>query len=536
VRALGGVDRPVGRDGDAVRPVGGGDLRHGAARVDPNDAVVAVVGGVDRDEESECEQRHAPLLHRLGRGGSSYASLESVTLAFLPALEQARLIREGELSPVELVQHYLDRIERLDPELNAYVTVCAEQALAEASSPRPGPFSGVPLPVKDLTETAGIRTTFSCKAFADYVPAEDVEVVRRIRAAGFVLLGKTNTPEFGSTAVTESELNGICRNPWDRSRTPGGSSGGSAAAVAAGLAPLAHGTDGGGSIRIPASCCGVFGLKPSRGRVSPAPRGDVYGFSASGPLSRTVADAAAFLDAVAGSVPGDPYAAAPPERPFLEEAGRPPGRLRIGLALDPPHPAEVDPACSAAAEEAAGLLAELGHEVEAAAQPPASDELMTLFAIVWQTIPMLYPLDDHSLLEPLNAAFVAGAKGGSSANYVRAFAGLQLYARALAEAWAQYDVVLTPTLAQPPVPVGWVFAADDPWEQFRRAADFTPFTPPVNVAGLPAASVPFAWTDGGLPIGVHLIGPAGGEALLFRLAAQLEEARPWADRRPPLSD
>ena len=456
-----------------------------------------------------------------------------MTLAFLSALEQARLVRDGEVSSVELVQLYLDRIERLDPEVNAYVTVRAEEALEEARSPRPGPFSGVPLPVKDLTETAGIRTTFSCKAFADYVPDADVEVVRRIREAGFVLLGKTNTPEFGSTAVTESELNGICRNPWDRARTPGGSSGGSAAAVSAGLAPLAHGTDGGGSIRIPASCCGLFGLKPTRGRVSPAPRPDAYGFSTTGPVAHTVADAAAFLDAVAGSRPGDPYVAPPPERPFAEEVGAAPGRLRIGLAGEPPHPVPVHAVCTAAAEEAAQLLVELGHEVETAVLPPPSPELMALFAVVWQTIPTLYPVADPSLLEPLNRTLAEAARSTSSADYVKSVVGLQLYTRALAEAWARYDVVLTPTLAQPPVPVGWVGEPEDPWEQYGRAAAFTPFTPPANVAGVPAASVPFAWTDDGLPVGIHLIGRAADEATLIRLASQLEEARPWRDRAPP---
>src|ERR671934_226964 len=216
-----------------------------------------------------------------------------MSTAFLPALEQARLVRERQLSAVELVEDYLARIERLDPELNAYVTVCADEAPAQARAPLEGPFAGVPLPIKDLVDTAGIRTTYSCKAFADNVPAEDVELVRRIRAAGFVLLGKTNTPEFGTTAVTESGLNGICRNPWDTARTPGGSSGGAAAAVAAGLAPLAQASDGGGSIRIPASCCGLFGLKPSRGRTSPAPRADAYGFSVAGSLARTVAGAGA---------------------------------------------------------------------------------------------------------------------------------------------------------------------------------------------------------------------------------------------------
>ena len=453
-------------------------------------------------------------------------------LAFLSALDQARLMREGAVSSLELVETYLRRIERLDPALNTYVTVCTEEALATARSPRPGPFSGVPLPIKDLTETAGIRTTFSSRAFADYVPERDVELVRRVRDAGFVVLGKTNTPELGTTAVTESVLNGICRNPWDPGRTPGGSSGGAAAAVAAGLAPLAHGSDGGGSIRIPASCCGLFGLKPSRGRISTAPFGDVFGLSTSGPLARTVADAAAFLDVVAGPEPGDPYTAPPPERPFSEEVGVPPGRLRVAFVLEPPHPSPVDAACVEAARDAAALLAELGHEVEEVAAPWRSEELIDLFAVLWQTIPSLYPADP-SLLEPLNQAFVERATTTSSADYVRAFVRLQLYGRAFATFCATVDLVLTPTLAMPPVQVGWVMAPDDPWEQFARAAAFTPFTAAVNVAGLPAMSVPLHWSEDNLPIGAQLIGSPAGEALLLRVAAQLEEARPWAARRPP---
>jgi amidase len=453
-------------------------------------------------------------------------------LAFLPALEQARLVREGAVSSVELVETYLRRIERLDPALNAYVTVCSEEALAAARSPRPGPFSGVPLPIKDLTETAGIRTTLSSRAFADYVPERDVELVRRVRDAGFVVLGKTNTPEFGTTAVTESVLNGACRNPWDPGRTPGGSSGGAAAAVAAGLAPLAHGSDGGGSIRIPASCCGLFGLKPSRGRISTAPFGDVYGLSTSGSLARTVADAAAFLDVVAGPEPGDPYTALPPERPFAEEVGAPPGRLRVALVLEPPHPVRVDDACAEAARDTAALLAELGHEVEEVSAPWRSEELIDLFAVLWQTIPSLYPAD-ATRYEPLNRAFAERAAATSSADYVRAFARLQLYGRAFAAFCASVDLVLTPTLALPPVPVGWVMEPDDPWEQFARAAAFTPFTAAVNVAGLPAMSVPLHWGEDGVPIGTQLIGPPAGEPLLLRVAAQLEEARPWAARRPP---
>lgn len=459
--------------------------------------------------------------------------MQAEELAFLPATEQARLVGEREISSTELVQMYLDRIERLDPQLNAYVTVSAEEALADARSPRPGPFSGVPLAIKDLSETAGIRTTFSCRAFADYIPERDVEVVRRLRAAGFVVIGKTNTSEFGTTAVTESALNGACRNPWDLSRTPGGSSGGAAAAVAAGLAPVAHGSDGGGSIRIPASCCGLFGLKPTRGRISTAPYGDLYGFSTNAPMARTVADAAAFLDAIAGPEPGDWYVAAPPARPFAAEVGEPPGRLRIALAVDPPHPTPVDPVCLAAAEDAAALLTELGHEVEEVTPSWQKDDMMEFFRTVWQTIPALYPVPDPGLLEPINAFLAQRAAATSSVEYLRALIEVQRYGRAVALFCAEYDLVLTPTLALPPVPIGWNFEPHDPLEQFMRGAAFTPFTAAVNVAGLPAASLPLFWSEERLPIGVHLIAEAGGEPLLLRVAAQVEEARPWAGRRPP---
>jgi amidase len=458
-----------------------------------------------------------------------------VSLAFLSALEQARLVRERAVSPVELVEEYLARIDRLDPVLNAYVTVCADEALAQARAQAAGPFAGVPLPIKDLVETGGIRTTFSCKALADNIPTEDVELVRRIRAAGFVVLGKTNTPEFGTTAVTESDLNGICRNPWDTSRTPGGSSGGAAAAVGAALAPLAQGGDGAGSIRIPASCCGVFGLKPTRGRSSPAPYGDAFGLAVQGPLARTVADAAAFLDVIAGPAPGDPYVAPPPDRPFADEVGAPPGRLRVALVLEPPTGSRVDSVCLAAARDTAALVEELGHDVEEVSIPWQTDDLADLFSVVWQTIPTLYPVPDRLQLEPLNREFVARAESTSSAGYVRAYTQLQRYGRRVAAFCADYDIVLTPALAMPPVPVGWIREPDDPWQQHARAIAFTPFTAPVNVAGLPAVSVPSTWTEDGLPVGVQLIASFGGEPVLLRLSAQIEEARPWADRRPPIS-
>jgi amidase len=453
-------------------------------------------------------------------------------LAFRSALEQAELVRRGEISSEELVRLSLDRIEALDPDLNAFVTVCAERALEEARSPRPGPFSGVPLPIKDLTETEGIRTTRSTRALAEFVPAADEEVVRRLRRAGFVVIGKTNTPELGLIPLTHSELNGHCRNPWDTSRTPGGSSGGAAAAVAAGLAPAAHGSDGGGSIRIPASCCGLFGLKPSRGRVSPAPYGDLYGLSTSGPLTRTVADAAAILDVIAGNEPGDPYLCPPPARPFREEVGADPGRLRIALTTRPPLDVPVDAACAAAASAAATLLAGLGHDVEEADPPWRSDDLLDVFTIVWQTIPLVYDARVREQFGPLAAALADAADATPSRELLFAFAQLQALARKVVAFWDSYDLVLTPTLALPPVPVDWNLDAD-PWTQFRESIRFTPFTAVVNVTGQPAASLPLHWSEAGLPVGVQLIGRPAEEATLLRVAAQLEQARPWRDRRPP---
>ncbi|MGZ4352402.1 MAG: amidase [Gaiellaceae bacterium] len=440
------------------------------------------------------------------------------------------------MSSAELVELYLRRIDELDPQLDSFVTTCHEQALAEARAPGPGPFSGVPIPVKDLNATAGIRTTLSSRAFADWVPDFDAAVVKRLRAAGFVVIGKTNTPELGLIPLTNSELNGVCRNPWDLSRTPGGSSGGAAAAVAAGLAPVAHGSDGGGSIRIPASCCGLFGLKPSRGRVSPAPYGDLYGLSSSGPLARTVADAAALLDAIAGNEPGDPYRCAPPARPFLEEAGAAPGRLRVAWTIEPPVGAPVDPVCAAAARDAAELLESLGHDVEEATPPWQWDEITAAFTRIWQTIPTLYGAEARAQMEPLARALADAADTVSAPAYLANLVEVQAFARRVVSFWDDYDLVLTPTLAMPPVPVDWLDDEPDPWVRFAMGGLFTPFTPVVNVTGQPAASVPLSWGDDGLPVGVHLIGRPADEATLIRVSAQLEAARPWAARRPPLAD
>ena len=388
----------------------------------------------------------------------------------------------------------------------------------------------MPLLVKDLTETGGVRTTFSSRAFADYTPERDSAVVRRMKEAGFVVVGKSNTPEFGITSVTESDLNGACRNPWDPARTPGGSSGGAAAAVAAGALALAHGSDGGGSIRIPASCCGLYGLKPSRGRVSPAPfvSGSLE-LSQNGPLSVSVRDAAAFLDAIAGYEWGDANVLPPPERPFLEEVGRDPGRLRIAFTDVPAIPHPVEPAVAAVARSAADALADLGHDVVELTPPWRDESLLRTFAVLWQTGPALYPVRDRSLLMPLNRTLADSADATSSVVFAQATGALQAAARRIVAFWQDVDVVLTPGLAKLPVPIGWVFEPDDPWEQFSRGGEFTPFTPLVNVTGQPAACVPFAVVDG-LPVGVQLIGPPVGEALLLRLSAQLEVAHPWADR------
>jgi len=460
-------------------------------------------------------------------------------LAFLPAIEQARLVRDKKVSAVELAELYLERIARLDPELNSFVTVCGNEALEDArvadASADERPFRGVPIAVKDLTATAGIRTTYSSRAFADNIPDFDTAVVRRLREAGFVILGKTNTPEFGTVAFTESELNGNTRNPWNPECTPGGSSGGAAAALAAGLLPLAHGTDGGGSIRIPASCCGVFGLKPSRGRVSTAPFPSLEGLSTSGPISRSVADAAALLDVLSGYEPGDPWWAPPPERAFTEEPGAPPGRLRIAVTAEPPIEASVHTDCSAALEGAADLLASLGHEVFEATPPWTGAGLLDAFIAVWRVSPALYAVDPE-LQTPLNRGLADSARASSAADYAQAAFHLQTAARRIVAFWQHTDVVLTPTLALPPVSIGWQEeGVEGAIEQLERNTLFTPFTAVANLTGLPAVSLPLHWSGEGLPIGVQAIGPPAGDAVLLRLAAQLEEARPWASKRPPIS-
>lgn len=476
--------------------------------------------------------------------------------AELTVTEQAAAVRAGTLSPLDLVAGQLDRIARLDERIGAFVTVLAEPALTEAraatarraAAGRPGgegldrlpPLFGVPVAIKDLTATAGVRTGLGSAAFTDHVPAADDYVVASLRAAGAIVIGKTNTPELGSSCYTESRIAPPARTPYDRKRGAGGSSGGSAAAVAARFVAFAEGTDGGGSVRGPASCCGVVGLKVSRGRVSNGPTsGDPSGLVSPGPIARTVADVALALDVMAGPRPGDPYWAPPlpPGRTFAGHARagaeRGPGRpLRVGRYLDNALDAPVHPDCRAAWDAASGLLADLGHEVVDIDVPPAAglDTFMVLWAARFAAVPV--PAGREELLTPLVRWLRDRGAGLSAADYLTAVARIELAGRAVIAATVNCDAVLTPTLAQPPASVGSLRDDADPERDFRGQARYTPYTSIYNGTGQPAISLPLEWTAAGLPIGVQLIGRPAGEAGLLTLAAQVEAARPWRDRHP----
>ena len=461
----------------------------------------------------------------------------------LSALEQADAVRRREVSAVDLVEHCATRLERLDDGLGAFVTrtldTAREQARGADAAVAAGedlpPLHGVPTAVKDLNVTAGVRTSFGSTVYADFVPAVSDVTVTRLRAAGTISLGKTSTPEFGLPCYTETALGPPARNPWDTSLSPGGSSGGAAAAVAAGLVPFAQGSDGGGSIRIPASVCGLVGLKPARGRISAGPLvGDITGLPTNGALTRTVADAAAVLDALAGPSPGDPHWAPPPARPFLEEVGRDPGRLRVGRYCTPVVPgAEVHPHVLEAWESASALLEELGHEV-VDVDPPFGPEAMPLFEVLWSVSSCGMPVDparEHEL-QPLTRWLRERGRETPAPRFTGAMAALQAGTRRAVTATAHCDAVLVPTLAQPPAPVGWFREAGDPRAEFDRMAAWTPFTAVYNSTGQPAISLPLHWSPDGLPIGVMLVGRPADEATLLRLSAQLEQARPWRDRHP----
>jgi len=471
-------------------------------------------------------------------------------LLFRPASELAALVRSGEITARELVCASLERIEALNGQVNAFTHVDADGALAAAEAIGAGderPFAGVPIAIKDNQPVAGMPLTFCADLFGDFAAPFDAAFVGRLRAAGFVIVGKTALPEYGILPSTESRRNGPTCNPWDLSRTPGGSSGGAGAAVAAGMVPLAHGNDGGGSIRIPAACCGLVGLKPARGRISLAPAlGDSF-LVADGVLTRTTAESAQLLDLLAGPELGDATWAPPPAQSYAEAVAREPKRLRIGFTLATPlAEAEVDPIAARALHDAVALLQELGHEVEELPSAP------------WQ-IPGVFELFSASFGPAVAstivfAATIAGREPTAAdmerlswylwersaqlgaAHYLAAQAQLQALARGFVMAMSDYDAVLTPSLALRPRPIGELFGDnEDPAETFRRAGEFTPYTAIANVTGQPAISLPFAHGEDGLPVGIHFFGRPADEATLLALGAQLEAARPWADRRPELA-
>ena len=473
-------------------------------------------------------------------------------LAALDATSQAARVRRGEVSAKELVAAAIDAAERLNPHLNAIIHPRYERALAEAGEALgDGPFAGVPMVVKDLgAAMAGEphhRGTRALRAVG-YVAPYDSALWRRFRRAGFIAIGRTNTPELGSTITTEPLAYGPARNPWNLDHSTGGSSGGSAAAVAAAIVAVGHANDGGGSIRIPASECGLVGLKPSRGRVSQAPDlGEGWaGATIDGAVTRTVRDAAAVLDAIAGYEVGDPYTAVPFARPLAEEVGRDPGRLRVGL-LDRPPTVPAHPDCVAAVAIAGTLLEELGHEVEVSSpaamyDPPMLERFLTIMfassaadgadleAVLGR------PLTEDDL-EPANLAAIHLGRGVSAVEYLAAVNGQHAWTRQMLSWWHPgphgpgFDLLVSPVIAGPPPPIGWLSGP----QADERLRELLQYTAQFNVTGQPAVSLPLHWNEAGLPIGVQLVAAHGREDVLVRVAAQLEAAAPWADRLPLVS-
>jgi amidase len=466
------------------------------------------------------------------------------------ALELATALRARELSAVELLDACLAAVDERDGQINAVIWRNDEQARAaaaeadrrlaaggDADAGAPAPFLGVPMPIKDLTPVAGWPVTYGSNGAAAGPSEQSELVVDALARAGFVLCGRTNTPEFGVVTVAENSRYGITRNPWDTNRSPGGSSGGAAAAVAAGMFPVAHANDGGGSIRIPASYCGLVGLKPSRGRV-PRLAQSWLGAVVEGVVSRTVAESAVVLDAIAGPDPLAWYNAPAPARPFAEQTGTPPGTLRIGLMAQAPLGMPTDPACVAAARAAGAALESLGHVVTEVEVPTVSEEMIPPFILL--TLGGLADYDgvDWSQVEPHIAHQRARASEEGAFEYVQAARALELLSRREVARWGRdFDVLVTPTSAILPPQAGSVLAAqhaapDQPVFDVVASVAFTAFG---NVTGLPAASLPLHWTEEGVPVGVQLIAGPWQEASLISLCAQLEQAMPWAGRCAPVA-
>jgi amidase len=470
-------------------------------------------------------------------------------LMFRPAMELASMVRSGEISSRELVETSLARIEELNPKLNAFVEIDGERALATADEIKPGderPFAGVPIAIKNNRPVSGLKITIGCSLMGDYVADYDHNVVRRFKEAGFVIVGTTTLPEYGILPTSEARLFGPTHNPWDLDRTPGGSSGGAAAAVASGMVPVAHGNDGGGSIRIPAACCGLVGLKPTRGRISAAPELGDSSLGIDGVLSRNVADTAAILDVLEGYVPGDATWAPPPSEPFAIASAREPRKLRIATTnLPPVMDAVVDPICAQGVADAAELLRSLGHEVEEVDPPwqiPGVSELFGAVFSIHVALQIVYSgmLGGHDPtaddMEPMSWAIYSLAQSMNALQGKGLEIQLQAFTRQLVEFLEPYDALLTPALAERPLPLGTLdTAAPDPMSTFTRSGLFTPFTPVFNASGQPGISLPLYQGEDGLPLGVQLVGRPAGEGALLVLASQMEAASPWADRRAPIS-
>jgi amidase len=468
---------------------------------------------------------------------------------WMDATEQAALVRRGDVTEAELIEAAIERIESIDPLLNAVIIRWFDVARSAASQLPDGPFRGVPFLLKDLwAHFAGQPLTNGCQGLKQALPisSTDTTLVARFRSAGLNIAGRTNSPEFGSLPTTEPMAWGPTRNPWSLDHSPGGSSGGSAAAVAAGMVPFAHASDGGGSIRIPASCCGLVGLKPSQGRITLGPFRDESNLGVELCVSRTVRDTAGLLDAVHGPGVGDTVTAPGPVRPYVAEVGADPGRLHIGLLDAHPLGDALHDDCRDAVRGAAALLESLGHHVEHGFPAAlASRDFGRRFSALWSTnmgvsIQRIEAQLGRSMtaddIEPVNLAQVAFARQVNAVDYALALAATVEFRRAVQQWWTDgWDLLLTPTLAEPPAPVG-TFANNPaaPMAPMVRAAAYVPFTPAFNSSGQPAISLPLHWNSPGLPIGVQLVAAYGREDILLRIAAQLEAAQPWADLHPQL--
>jgi len=459
-------------------------------------------------------------------------------LAFAPALEQAQLVRNRDVSPLELVELYLQRIEQLNGPLGSYVTVAAEHAIADAKAKTEAiaystddlpPFFGVPIAIKDLNPVAGLPCAYGVKMLKQRLATEDDGVVTRIKQAGFILLGKTATSEVGTLPYTEPYGFPPARNPWHLDYTPGGSSGGSAAALAAGLCAIAQGSDGGGSIRGPASCCGLVGIKPSRGRVSHAPHGDrLSGIATSGPIGRTVADAAALLDVMSGYMTGDPYWLPDPTSSFLSATQTPPDHLRIAFATAIEPIGVADASCKQAVLDTVQLLQALGHTVEPGC--PDMGDLIEPFTIVWQSvlseagIPFIF-------LGKMNRWLLNRSRFHSSGKYLRAVSKMQMIARRIVTFFDTVDVLVLPTYLHTTIRIG-EWATLPPAKTMAKIIGWVAPCPPFNATGQPVITIPTGFDPNGLPIGIQLIGRPAAETTLIALAAQVEAAKPWNQPRP----